>query len=110
MGQQEGKNECSTIKSGEKFKEVYFDNLITSSWDMSWALLINPIKRQKENQRRHKSVERRRRLFLAAFVVERQGEARTSTNGRNEEKRHERRVKQRQNNSDCEKSLREKEI
>lgn len=35
MDQQEGKNECSAITCGERFKECYFDNLITSSWDMT---------------------------------------------------------------------------
>lgn len=35
MGQQEGKNECSSIRSSEKLKGSYFDNLITSSWDMT---------------------------------------------------------------------------
>lgn len=31
MDQQEVENERSTIRSSEKFKESYFDNLITSS-------------------------------------------------------------------------------
>lgn len=35
MAQQEVESECSTIRSREKFKEPYFDNLITSSWDMT---------------------------------------------------------------------------
>lgn len=55
IDQQEGKIECSAIRRSEKFKEAYFDNLITSSWDMSRVLLINPIKRKTENRGRHKS-------------------------------------------------------
>ncbi len=35
MDQQEVENECSTIRSREKFKEPYFDYLITSSWDVT---------------------------------------------------------------------------
>lgn len=35
MEQQEVENECSTIRNGEKLKEPYFDNLITSSWDLT---------------------------------------------------------------------------
>lgn len=35
MEQQEVDNECSTIRRGEKFKEPCFDNLITSSWDIT---------------------------------------------------------------------------
>lgn len=35
MGQQEGRNERSTVRSGEECKESYFDNLITSSRDVT---------------------------------------------------------------------------
>lgn len=35
MDQQEVENKCFTVRSREKFKGPYFDNLITSSWDMT---------------------------------------------------------------------------